>query len=130
MIALLAVLFSFGASSFATSCVWGKKFKTHKVCGLVRDRYGAEMPDAKVSIERPRTEDVVGQTQTRHDGSFDLTEAAPGDYIIRVRYRGFVDATQVFRLAHPDKRQSCKQPIQVTMDVAGRCSAVENAWKK
>jgi hypothetical protein len=128
-ITILAVLFALSASSFATSCIWGKKFKTHKVCGIVRDVYGAEMPGATVRVERPETEEVVAESQTGGDGSFALEDLAAGDYVIRVKSRGFADASQSFRLVHPDKGEGCRIPVRVAMDVAGRCSGVDNAWK-
>ncbi len=128
-ITTLVLLFALSVSSFATSCVWGKKFKTHQVCGIVRDVYGAEMPGATVRVERPETEEVVAESQTGADGSFVLKSLAAGDYVIRVESRGFADASQSFRLVHPYEGQGCRTPVRVVMDVGGRCSGVENAWK-
>ena len=127
---LCAVLIAFANSVSATTCVWGKKFKTHKVCGVVRDFDGVEMPDAMVRVEKPGTEDIIAESKTTADGTFALPDLAAGDYVIRVKSRGFVDATQSFRLVRPHKSTACRVPIRVVMDVAGRCSGVENAFKQ
>ena len=129
-IALLAGLFAFTSSSFATTCVWGKKFKTRKVCGIVRDVSGAEIPDATVRVEKVETGEVIAKSQSSANGSFALADVASGDYVIRVKFNGFWDASQNFRLDGPVKGTGCSHPIRVVMKPAGSCSYVENAWKK
>jgi hypothetical protein len=129
-IAAFALLLAFGGSSFATTCVWGKKFKTRKVCGIVRDMSGAELPGATIQIEKADTQAVVAESPSHTDGSFAVANVADGDYVIRVKSNGFWDATQNFRLDRPLKGTRCSHPIRVVMKPAGSCSYVENAWKK
>jgi hypothetical protein len=127
---MLAFSFAFTASSLATTCVWGKKFKTHNVCGIVRDVRGAEIPDAIIQIEKPETGAVIAESRSHKDGSFALPDVDSGDYIIRVKFNGFWDASQNFRLDHSVKGTQCSHPIRVVMKPAGSCSYVENAWQK
>jgi hypothetical protein len=129
-IALLTVLFALAASSSATSCIWGKKFKTRKICGIVRDMGGAKVPDATIQIERPETQEAIAESRSQADGSFALTGVSSGDYVIRVKFNGFWDASQSFQLDRPVKGERCSHPIRVVMKPAGSCSYVENAWKK
>lgn len=129
-ITLLTVLLALTGASFATSCVWGRKFKTRRICGIVRDAAGAEIPDATIRIERPGTEEVMAESRSHADGSFNLLEVVSGDYVIRVRFNGFWDASQNFQLDRPAKSTQCSHPIRVLMKPAGQCSYVENAWKK
>jgi hypothetical protein len=87
------------------------------------------MPEATVRVERPGTEEIIAESQAGIGGAFAIENLAAGDYIIRVKSRGFADASQSFRLVNPDHRQGCRVPVRVVMDVGGRCSGVENAWK-
>jgi len=129
-VALAIVFLLLTDSSFATSCVWGKKFKVRQVCGQVKDAYGAEIPNATVQLTRKGQAEIVGQAQTSADGMFELESIASGDYEIRIKYGGFWDASQDFRVVRPTRGEGCSQPIRVVMKPAGSCSYVENAWKK
>jgi hypothetical protein len=129
-IALLAALFAITTSSFATTCIWGSKFKTRKVCGVVRDSEGVEIPDASIQIEKPDTQAVIAKTKSHADGSFVLPDVTGGYYVLRVKLKGFWDASQNFRLQHPSKARGCSHPIRIVMKPAGFCSSVENAWKE
>jgi hypothetical protein len=129
-IALLAIPFAFAIPLFATDCVWGKKFKTREICGIVRDMSGAKIPDATIQIERPETQETVAESRSHPNGSFVLTGVSSGDYVIRVKLSGFWDASQNFRLVRPVKEERCSHPIRVVMKPAGSCSYIENAWKK
>jgi hypothetical protein len=117
-------------SSFATSCVWGKKFKIRQVCGQVKDAYGAEIPDATVQLMRKGQAEIVAEAHTAADGMFALRGLESGDYEIRIKNAGFWDASQDFQLIRPAKGTVCSHPIRVVMKPAGSCSYVENAWKK
>ena len=130
LVALLTLMCALVSCSFATTCIWGKAFKTRKVCGVVRDFVGAEIPNAIVQVEKPETQNIIAESKTNAEGSFDVKNLAAGGYVIRIKVQGFADASQSFRLARLDKGNKCRQPIRVVMDVAGRCSLVENAWKK
>jgi len=127
-IALFLAVALLATNSPATSCGWGKKFKIPKVCGVVRDEYGAEIPDAIIQVKKLGSEEIVAESQTKVDGAFSLAGIAKGDYEIRVKVRGFWDASQSFRLTRAHKDESCPQPIRVVMKM--QCSYVENAWKK
>jgi hypothetical protein len=129
-LAFFIILVLLTGSSFATSCVWGKKFKIRQVCGQVRDAYGAEIPDATVQLSRQGQEEVVKEAQTAADGTFSLPNIASGNYVIRIKSAIFWDASQDFQLTRPAKGARCSHPIRVVMKPAGSCSYVENAWKK
>ncbi len=129
-VAFLIVFVLLTTSSFATSCVRGKKFKIRQVCGQVRDAYGAEIPDATVQLTRNGQAEIVAEDRTAADGRFALRGLASGDYEIRIKYAGFWDASQDFQLIRPAKGTRCSHPIRVVMKPAGSCSYVENAWKK
>jgi hypothetical protein len=129
-IVVLVAMVALTTMSFATSCVWGKKFKTRQVCGKVKDAYGAIIPNATVQVKKLGGTEVVAESKTTLDGVFALHEIAGGDYEIRIKAEGFWDASQSFRLSRPAKGQNCARPVRVVMKVAGSCSYVENAWRK
>jgi Carboxypeptidase regulatory-like domain len=129
-VACLILFVLLASSAFATSCVWGKKFKVRRVCGQVKDVYGGEIPNATVQLTRQGRAEIVGEAQTAADGMFALDGIASGDYEIRIKYAGFWDASQDFRVVRPARVKTCSQPIRVVMKPAGSCSYVENAWKK
>jgi len=129
-VASLIVFVFLTSSLFATSCVWGKKFKIRQVCGQVKDAYGAEIPDATVQLKRKGQAEIVAESQTAANGTFVLRGIASGDYEIRIKYAGFWDASQDLQLTRPAKGTGCSHPIHVVMKPAGSCSYVENAWKQ
>ena len=109
---LAMFLITFVAVSSATTCVWGKRFETHKVCGVVRDVYGGELAGATVRAEKLQSKEVVAGAQTSADGFFTLSGLAAGDYVIRVKSEGLVEASQSFRLVHPDKGKGLSSAVQ------------------
>jgi len=132
-IAVVALLIVFAMSTFplrATTCIQGKRFKVRQVCGKVRDWQGVEIPDASVQVKRTGQTQAFAEVQTASDGSFSIADVPSGDYEIRIKLRGFWDASQDFQVDRPRTSATCTQPIRVVMKVAGQCSYVENAWKK
>ena len=118
----------------ATTCVPGKKFKVPQVCGIVMDKHGAAVPDARIELiptDRPYEATRTGSDQ---QGRFTLPNVPVGEYDIRIDARHFWGASQLFTISRSQQGQKCGQPIHVVMvpvggQVAG-CSYVENAWKK
>jgi hypothetical protein len=129
-VAFLVAMVVMTATSFATTCIAGKKLKIRQVCGQVRDAGGAEIPNAKVQVTRQGQGGIVAEAQTAADGTFALPGIASGDYEIRITFAGFWDASQDFQLTRLAKGAGCSHPIRVVMKPAGSCSYVENAWKK
>jgi hypothetical protein len=110
---------------FATSCVYGKKFKVHQVCGRVEDKDGATIPNASISLNKPESSEVIRQISSDKEGNFQFDEMQSGEYELRVKYAGFWDAAQPFVVSHPAKLKKCSEPIKVVMQLAGSCSSVE-----
>jgi Carboxypeptidase regulatory-like domain len=133
--AVLSLLFATSTSPVrATTCIPGKKFKVPQVCGIVTDKHGIAVPDAKIELvptDRPRETAEISSDQ---QGRFTFSNAPNGDYEIRIDSRHFWTASQLFTVSRSQQAQKCSQPIHVVMapvvgPVAG-CSYVENAWKK
>ena len=114
----------------ATTCVAGKSFKVSQVCGAVTDKDGAVIPDAKIQIT-PKNH-LEGEKDARSDknGDFVIPNVTDGEYELRVKYSGFWDAWQPFRVSGSGAKRRCTKPIHVVMVPAGGCSYVENAWRK
>jgi hypothetical protein len=64
-----------------------------------------------------QSKEVVAGAQTNADEFFTLSGLAAGDYVIRVKSEGLVEASQSFRLVHPDKGKGCRARFRVVMDV-------------
>lgn len=58
--------------------------------GRVYGPYGDAMSGARVSLVRPNG-DVVAETETSHDGHFEVARVPTGSYRLKAKYRGFKD---------------------------------------
>jgi hypothetical protein len=116
--------------SHATTCVAGKKFKVRQVCGTVTDKDGAVIPGTNIEITPSGHPEQVKNAVSDQDGTFATSDLGDGDYEIRAKYSGFWDAWQPFEISGAGVKGKCTKPIHVVMIPAGRCSYVENTWKK
>jgi hypothetical protein len=115
---------------YATTCVAGRKFKVHELCGTVADKQGAVIPDAKVQVTPKGQPEEMKELSSDQEGRFAFQTIADGEYELRVKYSGFWDAWQPFVVSGSSSSRKCNRPIRIVMVPAGGCSYVENAWKK
>jgi hypothetical protein len=118
----------------ATICLPGKKFDVPQVCGIVTDKHGTAVPNAKIDLAPAGRPHEVTETSSDQHGRFALPNIPDGEYDLRIDSRHFFIAWQSFSVSGSRQGQKCSQPIHVVMapvggPVAG-CSYVENAWKK
>jgi hypothetical protein len=118
----------------ATTCLLGKKFKVRQVCGIVIDKHGVAVPDARIELIPAARPHEATKTGSDQHGRFTLPNIPDGECEIRVDARHFWGAFQLFTVSRSQQGQKCSQPIHVVMapvsgPVAG-CSYIQNAWKK
>jgi hypothetical protein len=106
---LAMFLITFVAVSSATTCVWGKRFKTPKVCGVGRDLYGGELAGATVRAEKLQSKELSPGRRQNADGFFTLPGLAAGAYVIKVKSEGLVEASQRVRLVHLTKAKAVER---------------------
>ena len=129
--AALTIMFIISSRSLhGTTCIAGKTFKVSQTCGTVTDKDGAVIPDAKIQVTPKDHPEGAKEIVSDQEGKFALQNASDGQYEIRVKYPGFSDAWQPFRVTGLHGSAKCGKPIHVVMVLAGGCSYVENAWKK
>ena len=112
----------------ATTCIAGKSFKVPQVCGIVTDKDGAVIPDATIHISPENHSEDAKEVTSDKDGRFAIPNVVAGEYQIRVKYSGFWDASQPFRVTGSRTSGKCTKQIRIVMKPAGQCSYVENAW--
>jgi hypothetical protein len=88
------------------------------------------IPDAKIQVTPKGRPEGAKDVVSDQEGKFALQNASDGQYEMRVKYPGFSDAWQPFRVTGSHGSAKCRKPIHVVMVLAGGCSYVENAWKK
>jgi 5-hydroxyisourate hydrolase-like protein (transthyretin family) len=107
----------------ATTCVSSKKFKVKKACRTVTDPTGAPIP--KVDVELLDNQSVVLQRAlTDEEGRFNVPNVAKGEYVLRVKSPYFVTAWQPFIVTKSSANARCSNPMEVRLELAGRCSSV------
>jgi hypothetical protein len=120
---LLVFVLVAGLYGTATTCVSNKKFKVKAVCGIVTDPTGVPIP--KVDVELLDNHSVVSQRViTNDEGRFDVPTVPKGEYVLRVKSPLFVPAWQPFIVSKSSANSRCNKPMQVRLDLAGRCSSV------
>ena len=127
---LIGTLLLVGTSAMATTCISGRSFKVHQVCGQVRDFAAAVIPDASVELTKKGESQAIFTEQSDSDGKFHFRHVPDGDYELRVKYKIFWDVAQPFSVRRSRDENTCPHPIRIVMKVAGQCGYVENAWKK
>jgi hypothetical protein len=120
--AVLSVLF-FVAQDSATTCITNKRFDVPQVCGTVS--YETQ-PISDVTVELLNAQNVlVSQATTAADGQYLLKQVSDGKYVLSVKVNGFAQAWQPIALKHSRAADgSCKRPIIVRLEAAGKCSVV------
>src|SRR5579863_4883091 len=122
---VLLLIFLVVASLYAgaTTCVSNKKFKVKKACGTVTDPTGVPIP--KVDVELLDNQSVVLQRAiTDEDGRFNLPNVVKGEYVLRAKSPYFVFAWQPIIVKKNSANSRCSKPVEVRLDLAGRCSSV------
>ena len=120
---LILLLVFAGLYAGATTCVSNKKFKVKMACGTVTDPTGVPIP--KVDVELLDSQSVVlERTITDEDGHFNVPSVAKGEYVLRVKSPYFVDAWQPIIVTKSSANSRCSKPMEVRLDLAGRCSSV------
>ena len=123
---LLIVLVVAGLYAGATTCVSNKKFKVKKACGTVTDPMGVPIP--KVDVELLDNQSVVLERAiTDEDGRFNVPNVAKGEYVLRVKSPYFVQAWQPIIVTKNSANSQCGKPMEVRLELAGRCSSVSKA---
>jgi hypothetical protein len=120
---LLIFLVLAGVYAGATTCVSNKTFKVKMACGTVTDPTGVPIP--KVDIELLDSQSVVlERATTDEDGRFNVPSIAKGEYVLRVKSPYFVVAWQTIIVTKNNANSRCSKPMEVRLDLAGRCSSV------
>jgi hypothetical protein len=123
LVLLLIFLLIAGLYAGATTCVSNKKFKVKKACGTVTDPTGVPIP--KVDVELLDNQSVVlRRAITDEDGRFNVPNVAKGEYVLRVKSAFFVVAWQPIIVTKTSANSRCSKPMEVRLDLAGRCSSV------
>jgi Carboxypeptidase regulatory-like domain len=123
LVLLLIVLVVDGLYAGATTCVSNNKFKVKKACGTVTDPMGVPIP--KVDVELLDNQSVVLERAiTDEDGRFNVPNVAKGEYVLRVKSPYFVQAWQPIIVTKNSANSQCGKPMEVRLDLAGRCSSV------
>jgi hypothetical protein len=107
----------------ATTCVANKIFKIKRVCGRVVDPTDAPIPGVEVELLDSHS-NVLQKALTNESGTFRMQNVLPGQYVIRVQFAGFASAWQPFVLTKNKPNAPCNKPMQVHLELAGRCSSV------
>ena len=107
----------------ATTCVANKIFKVKQVCGRVVDPTDAAIPGVEVELLDSHS-NILQKALTNESGTFDMRNVLPGQYVIRMQFAGFATAWQPFVLTKSKPNVGCNKPMQVRLEVAGRCSSV------
>lgn len=107
----------------ATSCVANKIFKVKQVCGKVPDPTDMPIPGVEVEL-LDLYSNILRQAVTNESEIFDMQDISPGQYVIRVQFAGFATAWQPFVLTKNKPNVRCNKPMQVHLELAGRCSSV------
>ena len=89
----------------------------HCVCGVVIDRSGGRISNAKVTLLKGETELVSKQTGT--DGKFSFEPMEVGEYQIQVETTGFKTARSSFVAVKPAEK--CKQALEVVLGFGVEC---------
>ena len=126
-IATVALLVVLSLPAFGKVCVANKKFKVREVCGYIRDKDGAVIPGASVSLKRVGAIQNVKEVSSDDEGKFQFDEVTDGDYELRVKYPIFDDAWQPILVAGSHKKVSCPKPMSVVMRFTDDCSSVEKS---
>lgn len=123
LVLLSILLVVAGLYAGATTCVSNKKFKVKMACGIVTDSTGVPIP--KVDVELLDNQSVFLQrTLTDEEGRFNVPNVAKGEYVIQVKFPYFVTAWQPIIVTGNGAKSECSKPMEVRLDVAGRCSSV------
>ena len=120
---LVALLLLLQSPAAATTCVAERVFKVAHVCGTVLDSTGVPIPKVEVELLDMHSA-VLQRTLTDDSGRFRFPDVTKGKYVVRVKYSGFADAWQPFIVTKKSAGAPCKKPMQVRLDVAGRCSSI------
>jgi hypothetical protein len=117
----------FGLASYpntsATTCVANKIFNVKQVCGRVVDPTDVPIPGVEVEL-LDSASNILQHALTNESGTFDMQNISPGQYVIRVQFAGFATAWQPFVLTKNKPNARCNKPMQVHLQLAGRCSSV------
>jgi hypothetical protein len=120
---LLIFLVVAGLYAGSTTCVSNKRFKVKMVCGTVTDPTAVPIP--KVDVELLDGQSVVLERAiTDESGRFNVPNAAKGKYALRVKSPYFVVAWQPIIVTQKSANSRCSKPMEVRLDLAGRCSSV------
>src|SRR5271157_778019 len=121
IVLVLGCVLALHLNAGATTCVSNRKFKIKQVCGRVTDPSNVPIP--MVNVELLDTHSVVlQQTPTDEDGIFTFQYVAKGEYVVQIRYAGFGTAWQPLIMTKNRPSGRCKKPVQVRLELAGRCS--------
>jgi hypothetical protein len=117
----------FGLASYpntsATTCVANKISNLKQVCGRVVDPTDVPIPGVEVEL-LDSASNILQHALTNESGTFDMQNISPGQYVIRVQFAGFATAWQPFVLTKNKPNARCNKPMQVHLQLAGKCSSV------
>jgi len=113
----------------ATTCIAGKSFTVSQVCGIVTDEDGAVIPDATIHIGPKNHSEDAKEVSSDKDGRFTIPNVVAGEYQIRVKYSGFWDASQPFRVTGSRASGKCTKQIRIVMKPAGAVTSKTHGRK-
>src|ERR1700730_18767439 len=106
--------------SYATICILVPIKPIRHVCGIVTNRLGEPIQNAKVTILKEATE--LASAQTSEDGKFSFEQLESGNYNIRVQADHYNPTQSPIVLVKPAMK--CKQALEVVLAVGTSCSSV------
>src|SRR5712692_9626626 len=114
---------------FATCAAWGQV--TSRVTGVIRDKTGAVVSDAKVTLTNEAT-NVSLTTTTTSAGTYNFDGIQPGRYKITVEMQGFktfVSGGNVLTIGQPMTVNSTLElgSVQQTVEVLGGAELVQTS---
>jgi hypothetical protein len=123
IVALLLGIVFMGAPSVQA------QFDSATVLGTIKDRSGAGIPSASVTLRSP-TKGVAVTRQTDASGNYEFTNVQPGDYSITVTAAGFESADTGRFTVTVDSRQRVAVALKIgaasqTVTVSGAASVLE-----
>lgn len=123
ILCLLLTFFVLTGIVSATTCLEVPYPKTpiSHVCGIVRDRLGQPVAQAKVQILRndSLSTEVLTEVQTDKDGRFSFEHLKSGTYRILFIADGFSHFGFPIQVQHSDTK--CKQTLEVLMCLGSSC---------
>lgn len=124
----LVLIFALAVSldTNATTCVANKIFKVRHICGRVLDPTGVPIPSVEVELLDSNSS-VLGKAITSETGTFGMPNVSAGQYVIRVQFDGFATAWQPFVLTESKANARCDKPMEVHLELLGRCSSVSKS---